>query len=290
MENQTKMDEKGSDLAKISEKEAKSLSVDSEVKILAKCPRCGRVNVVASKRSPYICIDCDHADDSRVSYLRNNQQDWLEKNKAMGINPWEQQPGETQWEYSIWCAYRDSFPGKRPTYSSIAQELNISRSAVGKVGARWTFPARMQVWMKHASDITLQQRRTEILTMNAKHIEMANNLNAKLAKAIESIDPETLKPADIASLARLSTSLERKARLDTVEQETALQENAMVPEGENPELQKSPTKQNDLKDVLKILAEAGVFNGLQTAGVKTTTEVAMVAKNGDNTKISSEGK
>lgn len=285
-----KKDEKGTELVKIGQE--KNFVDTSDVKILAKCPRCGRTNVTASRRSPYICVDCDHADNSRVSYLRSNQQDWIEQNKSMGIDPWEQQPGETQWEFSIWCAYRDSFPGKRPTYSSVARDLNISESAVRKIGMRWTFPARMQVWMKHASDITLKQRREEILSMNAKHIKMATDLNEKLEKAIVGIDPALLKPSDIASLAKLATDLERKARLDTITQETAIQETAMVPEGENPELLKKLTKQDDMKSVLKILVDAGVFNGLQGAGMKTTTttEVAMTAKNGDTTKVSSESK
>lgn len=293
LNNQPKMDkkdEKSTELAKIRPKE---VSVDtSDVKILAKCPRCGRTNVAAAKRSPYICVDCDHADDSRVSYLRNNQQDWIEQNKSMGIDPWEQQPGETQWEYTIWCDYRDSFPGKRPTYSSVARDLNVSESAVRKVGMRWTFPARMQVWMKHASDITLKQRREEILNMNAKHIKMATDLNEKLEKAIVGIDPTLLKPSDIASLAKLATDLERKARIDTITQETAIQEAARVPEEDNPELLKKPTKQEDLQEVLQILFKAGALQSITTLGVKetTTTTKEVVAKdnNGNNASIKQE--
>jgi hypothetical protein len=250
------------------------------------CPRCCRKHVVAAKQSPHICRDCEKADNNRVSYYRNHQADWLDVCKASGLEPWEQQPGETQWEFSIWCAYRDAYPGKKPNYVDVARQLNASHAAVKKVAMRWTFAARLQLWMKHVSDITLAQRHTEILTMNKTHIDMANKINAKLMLAIDQIEPVGMKPGDIASLAKVAADLERKAQIDTMAQEQALQDISV--DNGNPELKKSPTKKEDLTDVIKILMAAGVLGDVAKAGIKTTKEVVLVNKEGSAATIQTD--
>jgi hypothetical protein len=262
------------------------LTDEPEEVIYIDCPRCGRQHVVAATHSPHICVECEKADNSRVSYYRTHQGDWLEACKESGLNAWEQQPNETQWEYTIWCAYRDAFPGKKPSYVDVARQLHVSVGAVKKVAARWTFAMRLQIWMKHVSDVTLAQRHAEILAMNKTHIEMAQKLNKKLAAAIEAIVPETLKPSEIATLAKTAAELERKAQVDTIAQETAMQDLSLG--DENPELKKSPTKQDDLKDVIQILMKAGVLGDAQALGVRTTQEIVVKHGEGTETTITSE--
>jgi hypothetical protein len=250
------------------------------------CPRCGMKHVVAATHSPHICVDCDKADNNRVSYYRSHQDNWLEVCKDSGLNSWEQQPGETQWEFTIWCAYRDSYPGKKPSYIDVARQLQVSSGAVRKVAARWTFPTRMQLWMKHTNDITLTQRHQEILDMNKTHIDMAKKLNGKLATAIDAIVPEMLKPGEIASLAKLAADLERKAHIDNLSQDEAVRDLSI--ENENPELRKSVTKQDDLKDVMQILIKAGVLGDSTSVGVRTTQEIVVKHGEGTDTTITSE--
>ena len=102
--------------------------------------------------------------------------------------------------------------------------------------------------------------------MNKKHIEMAQALNEKLTTAINAIDPYELEPKDIKGLLQLSAELERKARLhnpDVLRPELA---------DNNPNLKESPTKTEDLREVLDILVKANAF---KTIGVKQTTEIVV---------------
>lgn len=234
------------------------------------CPKCGQTKP-ADTRDRHICVDCAKAENSRYSYLRVTQaQDWIAQAADAGLDIWLQQPGETQWEYTVWLHYRDSYPGKKPTYSQVAKELGTTYNVVSKIARRWSFPTRMQAWITECDRVTLAQRRSEILSMNAKHISMAQRLNDKLSEAIDYIVPEALKPSEIASLARLSSELERKARVDDIDQAALLGE--LSRDVDNPELKRSPTKPNDLSEVVQILLQAGALGSVTQIGVRETTE------------------
>lgn len=237
-----------------------------------------------------MCVECEKAENSRITYYRQHQEDWIANAKENGIDLWNQQPGETQWEFTVWTAYRDSYPGKKPSYSSVAQQLDTTYNAVRKIAQRWSFQMRMQAWMKHCDDITLLQRREEILNMNKEHVDMAAKLRSKLNTAIDLIDPMALKPSEIASLAKLSAEMERKARVDTIAQEE-LRSNSLV-DTDNPDLKKSPTKQADLGEVVNILLKAGALGDITQIGVRQTqtTEVALVDANGNASSVTMEDK
>ena len=244
-----------------------------EVVPVIKCPKCGQEKPRARK-SPHMCVDCEKAENSRITYYFRHQEGWMEAAKEAGLELWEQQPGETQWEFTVWQAYRDSYPGKRATYMDVARQLGTTYNVVNKIAQRWNFPVRMQNWIKECDKITVAQRRQEILDMNKEHIEMAARLRAKLSSAIDQIEPSMVKPSEIASLAKLATDLERKARLDTMEQEELRRSEAT--EVENPELKKSPTKQSDLSEVVGILLKAGALGDITTIGVKETKTTQVV--------------
>lgn len=248
--------------------------------VMIKCPRCGQYKP-AHHIDKHLCIDCVHAENTRVTYYRQHQDDWIANAKENGVDLWLQQPGETQWEYTVWTAYRDSYPGKKPSYSDVARQLNTTYNSVKKIAQRWTFQLRMQAWMKHCDEITMQQRRQEIIDMNKEHVDMAAKLRKKLDAAIESIDPLSLKPGEIASLAKLASEMERKARVDTIAQEE-LRRDLMV-DTENPDLKKSPTKQTDLSEVVGILLKAGALGDITQIGVRQTqtTEVVVKDANGN---------
>jgi len=252
--------------------------------LMVQCPRCGQYKP-AHHIDKHLCIDCANAENTRVTYYRQHQDDWIANAKENGIDLWSQQPGETQWEFTVWTAYRDSYPGKKPTYGDVARQLNTTYASVKKIAQRWSFQVRMQAWMKHCDDITLLQRRQEILEMNKEHVDMAAKLRAKLSTAIDSIDPYSLKPGEIASLAKLSADMERKARVDTIAQEE-LRRDSMI-DTENPDLKKSPTKQTDLSEVVGILLKAGALGDITQIGVRQTktTEVALVDKDGNSSSV-----
>lgn len=233
------------------------------------CAHCGQ-SKPADSRDRHLCEDCVRAENSRYTYLRMHQGDWMAAAQDAGLEVWLQQPGESQWEYTVWMTYRDSYPGKKPSYSDVARQLGTTYNVVKKIAQRWTFPTRMQAWIVECDRVTMQQRRSEILAMNAEHVSMAQRLRDKLSAAIDMIEPAMLKPSDIASLAKLSADMERKARVDTEAQEDMLRE---LSQGvENPELKKSPTKQNDLAEVVQILMSAGALGDVTHIGVREVTE------------------
>lgn len=246
-----------------------------EVVPMIECPRCGMLKPRAL-RSPHMCVDCEKAENSRITYYRQHQENWMDVAKEAGLDLWVQQPGETQWEFSVWTAYRDSYPGKRATLSEIARQMNTTYNVVKKIAQRWSFPVRMQAWMQECDRITLLQRRQEVIDMNKDHVDMAARLRSKLSVAIDQIDPMTLKPGELASLARLATEMERKARLDNISQEELRRD--LVVGDENPELKKSPTSQGDLSEVVSILLKAGALGDITTIGVRKTETTEVVVK------------
>lgn len=246
------------------------------------CPRCGQYKA-ADSRDSHICVDCAKAENSRYSYIRTHQEGWLEAAEEAGISPWLKQPSETEWEYTIWCAYRDAYPGKKPSYNDVARQLDTTYNVVKKAAQRWSFQARMQAWMVECDRITMLQRQEEILDMNKDHIDMAKRLRDKMSQAIDLVDPSMLKPGEIASLMKVSSELERKARLDVVTHEDVQRELVRGGDVENPNLKKSPTQQNDLGEVLQILIAAGALGQNVQVGVRetTTTTREIVAKGDD---------
>lgn len=277
---------KRSDAALVASNSAK----DEEV-MMVNCPRCGQYKP-AHHIDKHLCVDCVKAENNRITYYRQHQEDWINNAKENGLDIWVQQPGETQWEFTVWTAYRDSYPGKKPSYSDVAKQLNTTYASVRKIAQRWSFPVRMQAWMKYCDDITLAQRRQEILDMNKDHVDMAARLRAKLSAAIDCIDPMALKPSELASLARLASDMERKARVDTIAQEEMRRE--LLTDTENPELKKAPTKQSDLSEVVGILLKAGALGDITQIGVKrtetktTTTQVVVQDDEGNASGVTIE--
>lgn len=251
------------------------------------CPRCGQ-SKPQHNVNRHMCSDCAHAEDTRITYYRQHQGDWVAEAKEQGLDVWLQQPGETQWEYTVWLAYRDSYPGKKPSYGDVAEQLNTTYNVVKKIAQRWTFPMRMQMWIAECDRITMLQRRDEILNMNKEHVDMASTIRSKLKTAIDRIDADALRPGEIVALAKLAADMERKARTDTIEQEEARR--PLVVDNDNPGLKKAETKRGDLKEVMDILLKAGALGDVTHIGVRRTetTEVALVDKEGQSSSIMME--
>ena len=231
--------------------------------MMIKCRRCGQEKT-PHKTNKHLCEDCVKAENNRVAHYRRHNFNWIDVAREAEVELWERQPAETDREWQIWLAYRDMYPSTRPSYREVAEQLGTTIAVVKKVGARWDFPVRLQAWAKYVDNLTLQQRQQEILDMNKRHIEMAQALNEKLATAINAIDPYELAPKDIKGLLQLSAELERKARLsdpDVLRPELA---------DENPYLKESPTKTEDLGEVLNILTKANVFKAIGVRQTKTT--------------------
>ena len=239
-----------------------------------KCTKCGQIKPAG--RTPNWCVDCERAYNNRYTYLRRHQDDWVAVAKDSGLELWERQPGETQLEWSIWIAYRDCYPGKKPSYKDILEVVDTTYNFVKQTAVRWDFTTRLQAWMTYCDGVTLAQRRQEILDMNKDHIDMAQRLRAKLSAAIDQLDPVMLKPSDLNSLMKTVADLEKKAIVDTIEREAEISDSCV--EHENPNLKKSPTQQNDLGEVVQILLNAGALGDITQIGVRRTETTEVVVK------------
>ena len=233
------------------------------------CRRCGQQKA-PYKEDGHLCEACVKAENNRVSYYRQHNFNWVDVAKEAELELWERQPAETDHEYHIWLVYRDTYPSKKPTYRGVAEQVGTTINVVKKIGLRWHFPTRMQAWAKRCDELTLKQRTEEIVGMNQKHITMAQKLNEKLLTAIESIKPHDIEVKDIKGLLQISSELERKARMHDME----LFKPSIVEDG-NPDLRKVATKTEDLKDVIEILAKAGM---LTNVGIRQTTTTEVVVK------------
>lgn len=252
--------------------------------VYIECPKCAR-RAAQDPVDSHMCVDCAKAENVRYTYIHQHQNDWLLVAKEAGIDVWLRQPSETQWEYTVWVAYRDSYPGKKPSYTSVAKQLTTTYNAVRKIAQRWSFQARMQAWMTECDRITMLQRSSEILSMNAEHISMAKRLRDKLSTAIDVIDPKFIKPSELASLIRVGAELERKARVDSIAQDNC--RSMLASDNNNPELRKGQTKQSDLQDIITILMNAGALSHITTIGIRETrtTEMALMGRDGVITQV-----
>lgn len=236
------------------------------------CRRCS-LTKPPHATSRHLCDDCAKAEDNRVSFFRQHNFNWLDVAKEADLELWERQPAETDHEYNVWLHYRDAYPGKRPSYRGVAEELCTSVNAVRKIATRWAFPTRLQAWAKHVDEITLQQRKQEILDMNKKHVDMATRLNDKLSKAIDMLDPYSISPRELNSLFKTAAELERKARIDTPA------ETGVTLLDDNPSLKKTDIKTENITEILTVLGKAGVLDNI---GVRQTVTTEVVVKSDDD--------
>lgn len=252
---------------------------------LITCRQCGQ-RKEPSQRTPGWCVDCEKAYNNRYSYLRQRNADWPEIAKENGLELWERQPGETQLEWTIWLAYRDSYPGAKPSYRDVASRVNTTYNYVTQTASRWSFQMRMQAWIAECDRVTLAQRRSEILSMNEEHINMAAKLRAKMHQAIDMLNPADMKPSELSSLMKTMADLERKAQLDSMTVEGQLNEGYV--DAGNPDLKKSPTKQGDLSEVVGILLKAGALGDVTHIGVRETKTTEVVLQDSDGNRSSME--
>ena len=252
---------------------------------LITCRQCGQLKE-ASKRTPGWCVDCEKAYNNRYSRIRKRNVDWPDIAKDNGLELWERQPGETQLEWSVWLAYRDSYPGAKPSYRGVAEKVGTTYDFVCDTASRWSFQMRMQAWIAECDRITYAQRRQEILAMNADHIDMATKLRAKMHQAIDNINPMDLKPGELSSMLKTMAELERRAQLDSMNIEGSAHEGFV--DAENPDIKKSPTKHGDLSEVVGILLKAGALGDITQIGVRETKTTEVVVRDSDGNAASLE--
>ena len=235
------------------------------------CHHCGRDDVMQSKYSKTMCVDCYMAYVNRNTVIKVlGDPNWKERAAQAGLNLWDQMPGESNRDYQIFQAYMGLYPAERPTLRRTAQVVGLAYPTVTAASRRGHFSERLDAWIHECDRLTMHQRRNEMIEMNTQHIKMAKKLRAKLNVALDMLQPEQIGPRDIVSLTKLAKDMEREARVDTIAQEEIQAD--LAKSSESKELQKKTTSQGDLGEVLSVLMKSGALGDVGAIGLRTTED------------------
>lgn len=228
---------------------------------LSNCEKCGKVVTEGAK----YCVDCADRETKNTAMAKKTNSDWMTQSDALGLAIFERQPEESDTEWRIWCAYREFYPRKLPTWTELAKKCECSVATVVAASQRWSFKVRLVAWARFTDGDIQDKRVAAIKEMNESQLSMSKAIMAKLSTAIDCIEPETLRPGEIVNLFKVATELER--RITTYVEETVATDIA-----EAKSKQVSLTKPEDINEVLQILQKTGLLDG-RTIGIEQTTRV-----------------
>lgn len=264
-----------------------AIDIAAEGTIVDTCRRCSRPfginNVRRSNASRDFCVECAKLERQEASEAKKNNKGWLEAAFEQGIPLWEQQPDESVEEYELWQAYSSLWPEVRPTVSRVAEQLDFSVAYVQKVFNKWSWPTRMQSWIREVSADRTAELRAAKRIMVEDHIRLGEALRSKMITAVENLDPEDVTPGELVQLLKETQRLEQTGRdaLDDIEKATADDVDTM-PQGLFEDESSAADKSNarglsveDMAEVVGILSAAGLVTGGKV-GVRQTTEVVAV--------------
>ena len=268
------------------------IAVEAEVlqpgTIVETCRSCGQAFGVKVKRSNTdrdYCVKCAAAARQEGAITQRDNSHWLDQAIELGIPPWEQQPGESNEEYELWECYRALWPEVRPTVTRVAKDLKVNTSKVQRVATKWTWPARLQSWVREVNADRTAELRAAKRRMVEAHITLGEKLRTKMITAVNLLDPEDLTPNELVALLKETQQLEQTSReaLDAVERDTATDIDNMPTGvmGQTDEQVRENSKGlsvDDMAEVVGILQQAGVLqvNGARV-GVRQTTTTEVVA-------------
>ena len=255
------------------------------------CKGCGKTFGIDCDRSNAdreYCSSCASSARGRVQQGKRDNEGWLEMALEEGIPLWEQQPNESNEEYSLWVCYMQLWPGVRPTVTRVAEACEVSASTVQRAYNKWTWGARLQAWIREVTAERTAQLRESRRRMVDEHVSMGEAMRAKAMQAIEAFDPYDVTPNELVSILKETQRLESTARdmLDSVEQAVASDVDGYVsveaPAGlfseEQPSLSATNHRglsQQGIREVVDILSAAGVLRTAQDDPVMVVNEEDM---------------
>lgn len=127
--------------------------------------------------------------------------------------PWDQQPGENDASYQLFCIWRDMPYGRR-TARAVAEAANRSINVVNAASKthRWQQRGRA-----YRADIEMQRRRemqADIRAMARRHAKTAQAAVALAAEALkEHLQADRLTPTEAIRLLEVGSKVERLALL-----------------------------------------------------------------------------
>lgn len=125
---------------------------------------------------------------------------------------WERQKGESAQAYEAFVIYRDL--GLERSLSKVAQQLDKSRTLMGRWSGDWNWVERCRAW-DNAKDAEARRAALQkYKDMNARHVKIALQLQQKALKAMEELPDDALSAKDIMTFIDKAISIEKMTRQD----------------------------------------------------------------------------
>lgn len=138
-------------------------------------------------------------------------------------NPWEKQVWETSLSYAVFCVFRDLGPTR--TVSNAVKHFTeqVGRSVLPKNVQSWAntyyWHERAEAYDAYIDAIKREEREEKIREMVERHANIAMKALDKVAKRLDSLEPEKITPMTLVKLFDVSTKVERLSRGEPAEEE-----------------------------------------------------------------------
>lgn len=129
---------------------------------------------------------------------------------------WERQKGESNPRWEGFQTYRDLPPGKR-SLRAVAEILHKGEPTLKRWSAEDKWGERCEAYDRYLDAEAAKQKILGIAEMNKRHINAAEKILDKAIDGLKHIEPDEMKPSDIAKLVDVASRLERLARGDATE-------------------------------------------------------------------------
>ena len=129
---------------------------------------------------------------------------------------WERQEGESNPRWEAFKTYRDMPIGKR-SLTEAAKTLGKPRRNLEKWSSEDKWQERVEAYDRYMDAEAQKLKVKGIADMNKRHINAAKKILDKAVDGLKYIEPDEMKPSDIAKLVDVAAKLERLARGDATE-------------------------------------------------------------------------
>lgn len=123
--------------------------------------------------------------------------------------PWQRQAGESRQAFAAFRRYLEAGPTRRVT--DVAAECNRSPSLLFRWSARWSWVARAEAYDDEQVAIFDAERVEAIRAMSRRHAAIARLAIARVAEALQNVDPQALTPGELIRWLDVAARVEREA-------------------------------------------------------------------------------
>jgi hypothetical protein len=125
---------------------------------------------------------------------------------------WKKQGDESSKAFLWFCMYRDM--GTERSLAKVVHKAGKQKSyraQLEKWSLRYDWVNRCEAYDAYLESLKRSAQEDEILKVARKHIRIANKIMDIAVKRLESLDPSTLSPREIAQYIELAVRIEREA-------------------------------------------------------------------------------